>query len=546
MPALLVTRTVDTGQGGENDPNRALAIDRRRPDARPSRRRACRASTSRCRPPALPWLGNVAPVRVRKLYFSEKLTNPEPTPTAPPTFIITVDGETPKPFDPASSEPNIVVRQGDVEDWIIENRSTELHAFHIHQLHFLLLDWSGVPVNEPFLRDTVNVPYYNGRALAISERAAAHGLSRSRYRRHLRLSLPPAGARGRRHDGHDSRAARDKQCRFPIASARSRHLQHRGEQLNRLSVQVSSLTSLRHWPELARARDSSRSVTLANRRLRAPPKPDQTAATPIKHVIVIIGENRSFDHVFATYVPKPRRPASTTCCRGHHRARREQARDSRTQLRVGASARRADKVRHDAFLLNPPKQEFPATTSCPRRWSAARRSPSFPTNARRHADHAVRRASRWPSNPNPACPRATYQSVDRRHRADQPHTRPAHHRRQRLPAGPFQLTNGSTFPYDAYAASPVHRFYQMWQQLNCSKERAPAGQSFRLQRQAVLLGRGHRRSGYQRRAAARTSAPSIRRAHDHRRRFDGARLLQRAAGRRALFQEPRGQVCDER
>ncbi|MBV9459070.1 MAG: hypothetical protein JO141_16325, partial [Bradyrhizobium sp.] len=25
--------------------------------------------------------------------------------------------------------------------------------------------------------------------------------------------------------------------------------------------------------------------------------------TPIKHVIVIIGENRSFDHVFATYVP---------------------------------------------------------------------------------------------------------------------------------------------------------------------------------------------------------------------------------------------------
>ena len=26
--------------------------------------------------------------------------------------------------------------------------------------------------------------------------------------------------------------------------------------------------------------------------------------SPIKHVIVIIGENRSFDHVFATYKPK--------------------------------------------------------------------------------------------------------------------------------------------------------------------------------------------------------------------------------------------------
>jgi phospholipase C len=29
-------------------------------------------------------------------------------------------------------------------------------------------------------------------------------------------------------------------------------------------------------------------------------------ATPIKHVIIIVGENRSFDHVFATYVPKNR------------------------------------------------------------------------------------------------------------------------------------------------------------------------------------------------------------------------------------------------
>ena len=54
-----------------------------------------------------------------------------------------------------------MVHQGDVEDWIIENRSQELHAFHIHQIHFLLLDWFGLPVNEPFLRDTVNVPYYD-------------------------------------------------------------------------------------------------------------------------------------------------------------------------------------------------------------------------------------------------------------------------------------------------------------------------------------------------------------------------------------------------
>src|SRR5580700_10548424 len=34
------------------------------------------------------------------------------------------------------------------------------------------------------------------------------------------------------------------------------------------------------------------------------PSRDTDTATPIKHVIVIVGENRSFDHVFATYVPK--------------------------------------------------------------------------------------------------------------------------------------------------------------------------------------------------------------------------------------------------
>ena len=32
---------------------------------------------------------------------------------------------------------------------------------------------------------------------------------------------------------------------------------------------------------------------------------DDNTTTPIKHVIVIIGENRSFDHIFGTYVPRP-------------------------------------------------------------------------------------------------------------------------------------------------------------------------------------------------------------------------------------------------
>jgi FtsP/CotA-like multicopper oxidase with cupredoxin domain len=161
---LLVTRTVDTGPGGENDPNRALAIIVPSPSA-PEPRSKLDGSPEPLPPPREAWLGNVAPVRVRRLYFSEKLAVPN-DPTSAVEFYLTVDGQEPKMFDMSSGVPDIVAPQGTVEDWIIENRSNELHAFHIHQLHFLLLDYMGRPVNETFLRDTVNVPYYNGRDLA--------------------------------------------------------------------------------------------------------------------------------------------------------------------------------------------------------------------------------------------------------------------------------------------------------------------------------------------------------------------------------------------
>lgn len=163
VPALFVTRTVDTGLGGENDPNRALAAIVASSKA-PEPRSRLPEHPVPLPPPALPWLGDVQPVRVRRLYFSEKLSNPR-DPNSATIFYITVDGQTPAPFDPRSTTPNIVVHQGDVEDWIIENRSTELHAFHIHQLHFELIAWNGLAVNEPFLRDTVNVPYYSNRML---------------------------------------------------------------------------------------------------------------------------------------------------------------------------------------------------------------------------------------------------------------------------------------------------------------------------------------------------------------------------------------------
>ncbi|MGB2887087.1 MAG: multicopper oxidase domain-containing protein [Candidatus Acidiferrales bacterium] len=161
VPASLVTRGVDTGPAGENDPLRALASIETSADAPEPR------STLAANPAPLPakdvaWLGNVPPVRQRKLYFSERAQNPN-DPNSPTTFFITVDGQTPAAFDPKSGVPNIVAQQGTVEDWVIENRSQEFHAFHIHQVHFLLKEWNKRLVNEPFLRDTVNVEYWDGK-----------------------------------------------------------------------------------------------------------------------------------------------------------------------------------------------------------------------------------------------------------------------------------------------------------------------------------------------------------------------------------------------
>jgi FtsP/CotA-like multicopper oxidase with cupredoxin domain len=159
--ASLVTRSVNTGAMGENDPNRALANMVAKADA-PEPQSSLTKNPTPLPASSTTWLRDVTPVRVRKLFFSETPLDPK-DPNSPTTFYLTVDGETPKPFDPTSGIPNIVTHQGDVEDWILENRSQELHAFHIHQVHFALMEFFGLAVNEPFLRDTVNVPYWDGK-----------------------------------------------------------------------------------------------------------------------------------------------------------------------------------------------------------------------------------------------------------------------------------------------------------------------------------------------------------------------------------------------
>ena len=108
-------------------------------------------------------LAAISPVRRRELYFSEKVMDPK-HPDTSTIFYITEAGHTPKAFDASVLAPDIVVHQGDVEDWTIENRSQESHAFHIHQLHFLLLERDGDPDGESYLLDTVDLPYWDGHS----------------------------------------------------------------------------------------------------------------------------------------------------------------------------------------------------------------------------------------------------------------------------------------------------------------------------------------------------------------------------------------------
>jgi FtsP/CotA-like multicopper oxidase with cupredoxin domain len=160
--ATLVTRSVNTGPIGENDPERPLATIVAS-DLAPEPEGKLSSSPQPLPPSTSVWLGNVQPVRTRKLYFTEELRDSK-DPNSPTVFYLTVDGQKPKVFDPSSTTPDITVQQGDVEDWIIENRTQEVHAFHIHQIHFMLLEFYGLQVSEPFLRDTVNVPFWDGKS----------------------------------------------------------------------------------------------------------------------------------------------------------------------------------------------------------------------------------------------------------------------------------------------------------------------------------------------------------------------------------------------
>jgi hypothetical protein len=106
------------------------------------------------------------PVATRKLIFSDA---PNPDNVDDTIFFITVDGATPEAFN-VNIAPAVTAIQGTVEDWIIENHALEDHIFHIHQLHFLLLEENGKKVSDMQQQylDSVQVKYWDGVSTTYS------------------------------------------------------------------------------------------------------------------------------------------------------------------------------------------------------------------------------------------------------------------------------------------------------------------------------------------------------------------------------------------
>jgi phospholipase C len=178
---------------------------------------------------------------------------------------------------------------------------------------------------------------------------------------------------------------------------------------------------------------------------------DNATTTPIKHVIVIIGENRSFDHVFATYVPQNGQTVWNLLSEGIVKA--DGTPGPNFPL---AEQKAANDAPPDDFLLSPTTTSSYSVLPSPINGGPV-------TSFVKNDDLTLARKS---ENGLPADYYAYLVTGGSGLSGKVPDTRIKNV--NALPPGPFQLTNQATLTYNSYAASPVHRFYQMWQQLDCS------------------------------------------------------------------------------
>jgi phospholipase C len=203
--------------------------------------------------------------------------------------------------------------------------------------------------------------------------------------------------------------------------------------------------------------------------------------SPIKHVIVIVGENRSFDHIFATYKPRHGQTIDNLLSKQIITETGEPGTNYALALQYSA-----DVTGSAEFQLSPasktPYTKLPAplnggpTDVCKSNGicslgDALSSEDGLPYDGDTDKDDQYYvDLTTGGSELTGKVPDTRIAGVN----ATAPYSS--------LPGGPFQLSNtkgADTFTWDSYAASPVHRFYQMWQQADCNvayaTKRNPSG-----------------------------------------------------------------------
>src|ERR1700704_3475973 len=175
---------------------------------------------------------------------------------------------------------------------------------------------------------------------------------------------------------------------------------------------------------------------------------DRRTVSPIKHVIIIMGENRTFDHVFATYVPREGEHVDNLLSKGII------TKNGTPGVNYGKAAQFAA-VDNNFFSISPgQKTPYNTTTN------------KLQTPGTSYAPQAcypdVNTAAL--NGPGPQdLPLLTTGATGIP--GGSPDTRIQNY--NNLPNGPYPLvTPQGASLYATYGGSPVHRFYQMWQQLD--------------------------------------------------------------------------------
>jgi phospholipase C len=213
-------------------------------------------------------------------------------------------------------------------------------------------------------------------------------------------------------------------------------------------------------------------------------------ATPIKHVIVLIGENRTFDNIYGTYEPRPRHHVSNLRTKGivHE--------DGSPGPNAGLAAQVALKTIPASYFIHQPASNktpyatlpVPNTAYVPAVGVTLAEIAQDPGDSAAPFDRATFTLAQL-HTVSPVLPRKDLLllttggtglticnvSATKTYPTYPPQgcfetdTRVANY--ASLPNTVFPLS-GAKLPYDSYTGDMVHRFYHMWQQSDCSAESA--------------------------------------------------------------------------